>query len=327
MKINVTSVFVEDQHTAFEFYTEVLGFIKKTDIPAGDFKWLTVVSREDPEGVELLLEPNVHEAARSYQEALYNEGIPAISFTVTDLLATYQELADKGVVFTVSPTESGPVTFAIFDDTCGNLIQLSQERGEEQNTPLKEGDMHSLHTEKAKMIAGEMYHPLDEKLTKERMTAQRLTRIYNQTGTEDDQKRYQLLTDLLGSTGKQIVVEPVFRCDYGYNIHVGENFYAKFNCVILDACPVYIGDNCMMGPAVQIYTSAHPLDASERNSGKEYGQSIRIGDNVWIGGGAIINPGVSIGDNVVIASGSVVTKSVGSNVVVGGNAAKVIREL
>lgn len=181
-----------------------------------------------------------------------------------------------------------------------------------------------MKTEKDKMIAGELYNPLNETLIENRRHARNLTYMYNQTLDEEKTKRHQLLTELFGSLGSQIEVEPHFHCDYGYNIHVGENFYANFNCVILDVCHVQFGRNCMLGPAVQIYTATHPLGSKERISGKEYGKSISIGDNVWIGGGSIINPGVRIGDDVVIASGSVVTKDVDDHVVVAGNPAKVI---
>ncbi|MFD2761588.1 VOC family protein [Lentibacillus juripiscarius] len=128
MRIKVTSVFVNDQEKALQFYTDILGFQKKMDMPAGDFKWLTVVSSEDPDGVELLLEPNDNEAAKTYQEAIYEQGIPATSFVVEDIWQEYERMKKKGVEFTMEPTEAGPVTFAIFDDTCGNLIQLSQAR-------------------------------------------------------------------------------------------------------------------------------------------------------------------------------------------------------
>lgn len=128
MKIKVTSIFVEDQDEALDFYTNVLGFVKKMDMPAGNYKWLTVVSPEDPDGVELLLEPNIHEAAKTYQKAIYDDGIPATSFTVKNLEEMYHALTEKGVSFTVGPTESGPVTYAILDDTCGNLIQITAAR-------------------------------------------------------------------------------------------------------------------------------------------------------------------------------------------------------
>src|SRR5699024_3706576 len=131
-----------------------------------------------------------------------------------------------------------------------------------------------LKTEKDKMIAGELYNPLNETLIENRRHARNLTYMYNQTLDEEKTKRHQLLTELFGSLGSQIEVEPHFHCDYGYNIHVGENFYANFNCVILDVCHVQFGRNCMLGPAVQIYTATHPLDSKERISGKEYGKSI-----------------------------------------------------
>ncbi|SFB28350.1 Catechol 2,3-dioxygenase [Lentibacillus halodurans] len=128
MRIKITSVFVEDQEKALQFYTEVLGFQKKMDMPAGDYKWLTVVSPEDPDGVELLLEPNDNDAAKTYQKVIYEQGIPITSFVVDDIHAEYDRLKKHGVEFSMEPTDAGPVMFAIFDDTCGNLIQISQAR-------------------------------------------------------------------------------------------------------------------------------------------------------------------------------------------------------
>lgn len=123
------------------------------------------------------------------------------------------------------------------------------------------------------------------------------------------------------------ILNPPFRCDYGYNIFVGENFYANFDCVILDVCEVKIGRDCMLAPGVHIYTATHPLDPFERSSGVEYGKPVTIGDHVWIGGRAIINPGVTIGNHSVVASGAVVTKDVPEGVVVGGNPARVIKHI
>lgn len=143
----------------------------------------------------------------------------------------------------------------------------------------------------------------------------------------DEALRQELLLELLGSTGNYFYIEPTFRCDYGYNIHIGENFYANFDCVMLDVCEIRIGDNCFLAPGVHIYTATHPLNAQERISGAEYGKPVTIGDNVWIGGRAVINPGVKIGNNSVIASGAVVTKDVQDNVVVGGNPAKIIKHI
>ena len=124
MQIGVCSIFVDDQEHAARFYTDVLGFVTKTDIPMGDFSWLTVVSPDTPDGVEMLLEPNSHPAARAYQESIYGDGIPATMFFVSDMEAEYDRLTKRGVEFTTPPTATEQMTFAVFDDTCGNLIQL-----------------------------------------------------------------------------------------------------------------------------------------------------------------------------------------------------------
>jgi predicted enzyme related to lactoylglutathione lyase len=126
LRIVVTSVFVEDQNKALSFYTDVLGFVKKTDLPLGEARWITVASAADPDGVELLLEPNGNEVAKSYQQGLRVQGIPATSFAVEDLQAEFDRLVGLGVQFTQEPTQMGPVTTAVLDDTCGNLIQLAQ---------------------------------------------------------------------------------------------------------------------------------------------------------------------------------------------------------
>ena len=126
MQITVSSVFVDDQEKALRFYTEILGFRKKTDIPMGEFKWLTVVSPEAPEGTELLLEPNDNPAAKTFQKAIYDQGIPATTFAVKDVQKEYQRLKELGVAFDMEPTRAGPVTVAVFDDTCGNRIQIHE---------------------------------------------------------------------------------------------------------------------------------------------------------------------------------------------------------
>jgi len=125
MKINLASVFVDDQDKALSFYTETLGFVKKTEMPAGEFKWLTVVSPEDPDGVELLLEPSNHPAVKPFRDAIVADGIPYTSFAVGDVQAEYERLSTRGVKFVQEPTSMGPVTTAVFDDTCGNLIQIA----------------------------------------------------------------------------------------------------------------------------------------------------------------------------------------------------------
>ena len=126
MRITLTGVFVGDQDEALRFYTETLGFVKKNDVPVGEFKWLTVVSPDDPDGPELLLEPHENPVAQEYQKGLFEQGIPAMSFSVTDVRAEYEKLTLLGVAFTMEPTELPNVTIAVFDDTCGNLIQLMQ---------------------------------------------------------------------------------------------------------------------------------------------------------------------------------------------------------
>ncbi|MCA1011738.1 sugar O-acetyltransferase [Halobacillus halophilus] len=184
-----------------------------------------------------------------------------------------------------------------------------------------------MNTEKEKMINRELYNPEDQELQNDRTRSRILVRSFNETREDAEEKRKALLKELFGSTGEQIYIESTFRCDYGYNIHAGENFYANFDCTILDGGPVTIGANCMMAPGVHIYTNTHPVNAEERISGIEYTKPVTIGDNVWIGGRAGINPGVSVGDNAVIASGAVVTRDVPDGVVVGGNPAKVMRDL
>ncbi len=174
-------------------------------------------------------------------------------------------------------------------------------------------------TEKQKMLAGELYDGLDAELARERMRTRRLIRLFNDTFENEQSSRLALLKQLLGSLSGEAVIEPPFYCDYGYNIHVGEGFYANFDCVILDVCEVRIGDGCLMAPGVHIYTATHPLSARKRAAGKEYGKPVRIGDNVWIGGRAVILPGVSIGNNVVVAAGTVVTRDVPDNALVAGN--------
>jgi predicted enzyme related to lactoylglutathione lyase len=126
MKIKLSSVFVDDQDKALKFYTEVLGFVKKRDMPLGEFKWLTVVSPEEPDGTELLLEPNGNPAAKTFQEAIFKQGIASTSFFVEDIQKEYERMKKLGVVFSMEPTKMGPTTFAVFDDTCGNLIVINQ---------------------------------------------------------------------------------------------------------------------------------------------------------------------------------------------------------
>lgn len=182
-------------------------------------------------------------------------------------------------------------------------------------------------TEQEKMLAGDLYYPSDKTLTALRKQCRIQLDELNATCQSDHKKRTRLLKALFGSTGKRLYIESSFKCDYGENIYVGENFYANFNCVILDAAKVTIGNNCMIAPQVGLYTATHPIDPVQRATGIEFAKPITIGDNCWIGGMAVINPGVSLGDNVVVASGSVVTKSFGDNVVIGGNPARILKHV
>jgi len=182
-------------------------------------------------------------------------------------------------------------------------------------------------TEREQMMAGELYQPWDPELVALRRAARLATEAYNRTSTDDFQERVAMLKRLFGSTGESVFVEPSFRCDYGFNIHVGDNFCANFDCVILDCAPVRIGRNCLIAPQAGIYTAHHPLDRALRASGQELASPVTIGDDCWIGGHATINPGVTLGNNVVVASGAVVTRSFGDNVVLAGVPARVIRTI
>ncbi len=183
-----------------------------------------------------------------------------------------------------------------------------------------------MKSEKEKMLNGELYNAADKELIKEREYARNLTSEYNQTKPNEVERRNHILGQLIKAKGS-IYIEPPFHCDYGYNIVVGENFYANFGCVILDVNKVEIGDNVLLAPNVQLYTATHPIDPKERLSGLEFAKPIIIGNNVWIGGGTIICPGVKIGDNTTIGAGSVVTKDIPNNVIAVGNPCKVIKTI
>lgn len=182
-------------------------------------------------------------------------------------------------------------------------------------------------TEREKMLAGELYLASDPDLMTARRRARRLTRLYNATTEEEEDQRAALLRELFGALGDGCVIEPPFYCDYGSHIHAGERFYANFGCVVLDCAAVRIGDDVMLGPSVQIYAAHHPLEAAIRVSGPELASPITIGNRVWIGGGALLCPGVTIGDNTTIGAGSVVTRDIPANVLAVGNPCRVIREL
>ncbi len=176
------------------------------------------------------------------------------------------------------------------------------------------------------MTAGEPYDPDDPELVADRQRARRLTSEYGDTAPDETDRRRDLLAELFGEVGAGAAVEPPFRCDYGYNIRVGDAFYANVDCVVLDVAPVTFGDHCKLGPGVHVYTATHPLDAEARR-GSESGEAVAVGDDVWIGGRAVLNPGVTVGDRAVVGSGAVVTSDVPADTVVGGNPARTIRKL
>ena len=183
-------------------------------------------------------------------------------------------------------------------------------------------------TNKELMLMGELYKLNDEKeLNEDFMRARRLTRLFNSMTEEQMEERKEIIKELFKSTGENVHVEQTFHCDYGCHISVGENFYANYDCIMVDVCEIIIGDNVLLAPRVGIYTAGHPIDAAVRNEGLEFGKPVIIGDNVWIGGNAVINPGVTIGSGVVIGSGSVVTKDIPDHVVAVGNPCRVSRKI
>lgn len=187
--------------------------------------------------------------------------------------------------------------------------------------------MENEKTAKQKMITGELHQPSGKELALDRLRAREQMRIFNNLEPSKIKQRAQILKSLFAKTTNRLYVEPPLHIDYGFNISVGDNFYANFNLTILDSAPVTIGDNVMFGPNVSLFTPGHPIDADYRNKAWEYAKPITVGDNVWIGGNTVVNPGVSIGDNTVIGSGSVLTKDIPANVVAAGNPCKVLRPI
>ncbi len=178
-----------------------------------------------------------------------------------------------------------------------------------------------------RMLAGELYDPLDEGLAEARTRCQRLCQRYGQIDPGDLAARTALLRELLGRLGERSeIVAPLF-CDYGVHVEIGDRTFLNANCVLLDCASIVIGDRTLIGPAVQIYGATHPLDAALRGSGRELAKPVIVGDDVWIGGAAVLCPGVSIGDRTTIGAGSVVTRSIPADVFAAGNPCRVIRRL
>lgn len=184
-----------------------------------------------------------------------------------------------------------------------------------------------MKTEKEKMLIGEPYKAFGEELFEERQNAKGLIFELNSLYPKQVNERNEIIIRLFGKTGKRFFIEPPFRCDYGYNIYIGENFYCNYNCIILDSAKVTIGNNVLFAPGVNIYTAGHPVHFEKRMEEFEYAFPVTIGNNVWVGGNVVINPGITIGDNSVIGSGSIVTKDIPPDVIAAGNPCKVIKEI
>lgn len=182
-------------------------------------------------------------------------------------------------------------------------------------------------TEREKMIAGQIYSTQDEELIRLHRACVDACVLCDRYLPSQLDERREHLRRILGSTGENFLIEPGFRCDYGFNIKIGENFFANYNLVILDCAPVRFGRNCFIGPQCGIYTAVHPLDAKERATGMEYAKPVTVGDDVWFGGHVTVLPGVTIGDGVVIGAGSVVTHSIPARVVAAGNPCRVLRPI
>ncbi len=170
------------------------------------------------------------------------------------------------------------------------------------------------------MLRGELYYAMDPELVAERLAAE--TQLIHLNTTTDPKERNILLRSLLGSMGESVVIRSPFFCDYGYNIHLGRDVFINFNCVLLDVMPIHIGDGTQVGPNVQIYAADHPRDPQTRLSGRENGRPVTVGKNVWIGGGAILLPGITVADDAIIGAGSIVTRDVSPAETVVGNPAR-----
>lgn len=185
----------------------------------------------------------------------------------------------------------------------------------------------TLEEQRQYMLTGAMYNDLSKELVEAREKTVLLTNAYNASFGQAGEAREKILREILKGVGTAVHFEPTFRCEFGFNITIGNNFYANFDCVMLDGGGIEIGNNVLFGPKVGIYTSNHAIDASERVAGGCYAKKVVVGNNVWVGAGVNINQGVTIGDNTIIGSGSVVTKNIPANVIAAGVPCKVIREI
>jgi len=177
------------------------------------------------------------------------------------------------------------------------------------------------------MVRGEMYDASDPELAELRLRGQKLVRRYNALDDDAQPQRDAILRDLLARVGEGCLVQSGFRCEYGFNIELGDRVFINYDCVLLDVCPIRVGSRCQIGPRVQFLTATHPLDPAERAKGPEAGRPITLGDDVWLGGGVILNPGVTVGAGTTVAAGAVVTKNLPGRVFAAGVPARVLRDL
>jgi maltose O-acetyltransferase len=203
--------------------------------------------------------------------------------------------------------------------------QCDHHRSVEHHGQPTATEAEAVRSEREKMLAGELYFAGDPELAAARLVARRLVSAFNASDPADVARRTSLLHELLGRIGDGVEIEPDLRCDYGFNIRLGANTFINFGCVLLDCAEIEIGEHCLLGPGVHLYTATHPLDPEVRVRGFEYARPIRLGAHVWIGGGAIVLPGVTIGDHAVVGAGSVVTRDVSAGTVVAGNPARMIQ--
>jgi maltose O-acetyltransferase len=185
----------------------------------------------------------------------------------------------------------------------------------------------TLEAQRQHMLSGRMYNDLTDELVQARQRTVLLSTEYNDSFGKPQEQREAILRRLLRAVGRGCHLEPTFRCEFGFNISLGDHFYANFDCVMLDGGGITIGDHVLFGPRVGIYTTNHAFDAAERAAGACYAEPVTIGDHVWLGGGVTVNPGVTIGDSTIVGSGSVVTRSIPSGVVAAGSPARVLREI
>ena len=297
VQVNTESVAYEEQEEAVS--DEVLGNIEE------------VVSNDD----------SLEEA----EEDILDE----MDYASKELVAACEEIQEDEIDNeTESKIEDNIQNDSLEPEHIPSIVNKSQEHKMiDISNQINEKSAEHIQTEKDKMLAGEMYIAWGDEIVEDRKRARKLLKEFNNADSEDKRLTHTILTQLFGKVGEYIHIEPSFKCSYGYNIEVGDNFYAGCNLVIVDNARVKIGDNCIISPQVGIYTLAYPLNVDKRIAGYEYAQPVIIGDNVWIGGGTTINPGVTIGNNVVISPGSVVVSDIPDGVLVGGNPAKIIRNI